>query len=421
MRVDALLGLAILGTAACSPNAVEPAAGGSWVGAISTEGDVTTVINESGSVWGGAATLVEEASIGVESGADEYLLGRVGGVAADDERIYALDTQLPALRVHDLEGVHQFDIAPIGQGPGEFREPNGFVLSPAGVLFVTDFGNGLRLVAFDRDGTPLSTRTVNGMSMAAPLQAYADGVVTLRLGFGIGDFAPDGSISNRRRMPEIDMRAWSVRTTAVEGWSASTFYVPKAPGAVWSVLPSGALAVADSGTYRINVEHAEGGRRIIERDAQATTMKANERRYYEQYLATRLRRSSGIVEGEIPPIPETKPYLSRLIGTHDGSLWVVRPGPGIEVPDCADFSDPLEMMRNPCWVDETRIEVFGAEGRYLGEIEVPAGFRTVPAPHIRGDQVIAVVEDDAGTIMVKRYRLILPRERDPQAGVGAPR
>jgi hypothetical protein len=110
-----------------------------------------------------------------------------------------------------------------------------------------------------------------------------------------------------------------VRTTAVEGWSASTFYVPKAPGAVWSVLPSGALAVADSGIYRINVEHADGGRRIIERDAQATTMK------------------------------------------------------------------------------------------------------TVPAPHIRGDQVIAVVEDDAGTIMVKRYRLILPRERDPQAGEGAPR
>jgi len=72
-------------------------------------------------------------------------------------------------------------------------------------------------------------------------------------------------------------------------------------------------------------------------------------------------------------------------------------------------------------VHETRIEVFGAEGRYLGEIEVPARFKIVPAPYIRGDQVIAVVEDDAGTIMVKRYRLILPRERDPQAGEGAPR
>ena len=38
---------------------------GTWVGTITTEGNVTTVINEAGSVWGGAATLVEEASIGV--------------------------------------------------------------------------------------------------------------------------------------------------------------------------------------------------------------------------------------------------------------------------------------------------------------------------------------------------------------------
>jgi len=46
-----------------------------WVGTITTEDKVTTVINESGSVWGGTATLVEEASIGVETGAPEYMFG----------------------------------------------------------------------------------------------------------------------------------------------------------------------------------------------------------------------------------------------------------------------------------------------------------------------------------------------------------
>jgi hypothetical protein len=33
-----------------------------WAGTISTQGNVTTVVNESGSVWGGVATIVEAAA-----------------------------------------------------------------------------------------------------------------------------------------------------------------------------------------------------------------------------------------------------------------------------------------------------------------------------------------------------------------------
>ena len=52
---------------------------------------MTTVVNESGSVWGGTARLVEEMSIGVDIGADEYMFGHVYSVAAHDDRIYVLD------------------------------------------------------------------------------------------------------------------------------------------------------------------------------------------------------------------------------------------------------------------------------------------------------------------------------------------
>ena len=50
---------------ACASSDVPDDIDGSWVGTITTEGNVTTVINKSGSVWGGAATLVEEVSIDV--------------------------------------------------------------------------------------------------------------------------------------------------------------------------------------------------------------------------------------------------------------------------------------------------------------------------------------------------------------------
>ncbi len=90
---------------------------GNWVGTITTEGNVTTVVNESGSVWGGTATLVEEASIGVEAGADEYMLGGVSGIAAHEDRVYVVDSQVPAVRVYDLGGVYLRNLGGRGQGP----------------------------------------------------------------------------------------------------------------------------------------------------------------------------------------------------------------------------------------------------------------------------------------------------------------
>ena len=73
--------------------------------------------------------------------------------------------------------------------------------------------------------------------------------------------------------------------------------------------------------------------------------------------------------------------------------------------DPADFEGFLE---RPCWRQPFALEGFGADGRYLGRIRVPEGTRLEVPPFVDGDTMIAVVEDDAGAIMVKRYRLVLP-------------
>ena len=57
------------------------------------------------------------------------------------------------------------------------------------------------------------------------------------------------------------------------------------------------------------------------------------------------------------------------------------------------------------------VEVFDAEGRFSGPVDVPEEFRFEPRPFIRDEIVLGVVQDAAGTIMVKRYRLMLPGER----------
>ena len=68
---------ALLVVAGCTSPASDQSADGTWVGTITTEGNVTTVVNESGSVWDGAATLVEDLSIGVDLGEEYYMFARV--------------------------------------------------------------------------------------------------------------------------------------------------------------------------------------------------------------------------------------------------------------------------------------------------------------------------------------------------------
>jgi hypothetical protein len=58
------------------------------------------------------------------------------------------------------------------------------------------------------------------------------------------------------------------------------------------------------------------------------------------------------------------------------------------------------------------LAVFAADGRYLGEVEVPPGMTALAgvATFVDAPMVVASFEDEAGTIMVKRYRLVLPGE-----------
>lgn len=76
---------ALIGCASGAPDA--STADGTWVGTITTEGNVTTVVNESGSVWGGTARLVEELSIGVAAVAPEDMLAAARGMWDSGDRI----------------------------------------------------------------------------------------------------------------------------------------------------------------------------------------------------------------------------------------------------------------------------------------------------------------------------------------------
>ena len=101
---------------ACGGGAVTDDESSDWQATTTSEGDRTVVRTTSGSIWGGAARMVEEAVIGVEVGEDPYMLGRVAAVAASTDRIYVLDASLPVVRVYDMAGEHIHDIGAAGDG-----------------------------------------------------------------------------------------------------------------------------------------------------------------------------------------------------------------------------------------------------------------------------------------------------------------
>ena len=118
MRV--VLGAVLMVGVGCSLESPGGSEDASWVGTITTEGAVTSVVTESGSVWGGTAMLVEEASIGVAAGEQSYMLADIASIVASQDRIFLLETNPPTVRVYDMDGKHLRDIGSEGQGPGEF-------------------------------------------------------------------------------------------------------------------------------------------------------------------------------------------------------------------------------------------------------------------------------------------------------------
>jgi len=423
IRLAVAASVVALAVVACSSQESSPDAIGAWVGSISTEGNVTIVVNESGSVWGGTATLVEEASIGVESGVDEYMFGEVIDLYADDGAIYVVDRQVPAVRAYDHEGRHLRDFGGPGQGPGEYTRPSTVWTTPAGEVLVLDDGTR-RINVYAPDGQPRDDvyPLATGL-FCCPVPWFVDAEGAVWIGhvdwdprgsvFGytgtLREYGPDGATGRVREVPSIEFEA-----AAVLGDDGRPHTLPDSPQFVWSVSPSGRLIVGASDRYRFEIHDLDGSVTHVERSWERTPLSDEEVDWRRRFQIAVNRAPAGWDGAELP---RHMPAFMRFIAARTGEIWVSRPGPNRRLQDCADPSGGLEelMSRGPCWERTRTYEVFGPDGRFLGPVDLPDELRRldqIAPPWIAGDRFIAAFSDEAGTIMVKRYRLVLPGE-DP--------
>jgi len=405
-----------------------------WSGEISTEGNVTTVVNESGSVWGGTARLVEEASIGVDAGPDEYMLGAVHTVHGTDTHIYVIDQQLNVLRRYDGNGVFVDQIGRIGQGPGEYTEPRLLDVAPDGRIFVWD-PSQRRVVVFAADATPLDTWPANGAFCcvfriffdaeaaaggenggALWMLTYSFDRQTREESFATRAFGPEGPAGPAYARPDMGTAAED-RFAVVGG---RRFVVPFAPIYIGSAVGPARFVAAVPDNYRYEVQHRGETTRVVEKYWTPVPVDPEHAEWERRATIANARRRDPDWAWDGSSMPDHHPPYNQILGSASGEIWVLRTTRTVRVADCVENPladqgvwDSPPFNERSCWRDVYVADVFDAEGRFLGEVTPPPGAFTYPYPfatHIDGPRLVMAVEDEAGVVRVKRYRLVLPGE-----------
>jgi hypothetical protein len=405
----------------CSGN---PSTGDGWIHETVIDGAVKTVRTVSGSVWGGTASLVEEASIGVVEGAEEFMLGRVRSLYVYDDRIYVLDSQVPVLRIYDLDGNHIQDIGKRGGGPGEFENPRSVILSPIdGTIYVRDGLQG-RINRYTSGGLPLDTWPLtSGIQTGTQMVMSPDGNVytpVYRIDFdadlftkGMALMGPEGATVDTTYGPEFDFEEWEVEVRSEDGEQISIDLVPFSPEEMWVLCPSGSVVGGVSEDYRFEIHDSNGNIIVVEKSWDKVSVEPGESRWYRNRLIADFRNVLPGWAWNGRDIPRYKPAFAQFIPDHSERIWVRRHGPGIKIEDCDENpDDSSEFYRNPCWKETFTFDVFELNGRYLGRVEVPEGMEPRPEPYIKDNMMVALIQDDLGVQYVKRYRLVLPSTED---------
>lgn len=387
---------------------------GTWVGDVTTQGTVTTVVNESGSLWGGPAALVEEASIGVARGEPSEMLGDINGVAASNDRIYVADQSVPVVRAYTWAGEYVGALGGAGQGPGEYDYIAGIGVSDDGRVFVHarnqrrvnvyattgEFLTSYRLPAVMTDAMVLAPDgTTYGVVRVDDEDAY------YRTAYGYQAHGPDGPFGEILVAPRFEFEIPHLG-------GPRGLPVPHAPNYAWAMAPDGTLIAGVSHEYRFTMVRPDGSQVIVQRSFEPIPIDEEQRQYGIDRNVDFLRLHADSDAWDGPPVPHFMAAYWRFMPTRSGELWVIREGPGER------YERPVGDLT--VWRETFLVDAFDRDGRFLGSVDIPAGARLPiavfvtnhggPFAWVRDDHVIMPIEDTDGIIKVKRYRLTPPAE-----------
>jgi len=340
------------------------------------------VHNPATGIWGAddGWTLTDDLTIGADTMDAAYQFGRVTDIdVADDGSIIILDAMASEVRIFDPNGVHVRSIGQRGEGPGEFsRGPAAVFLMSAGHLAIPDMGNS-RINSFGMGGEFQGSVPASYAS-GFPVRWGSDGggeVVVQRRAMG---FNEDPDLAAGDPLVRIDESGAEellvilppAKTVRMEGAAARFTYFETEPS--WDLGPSGTFRTGMTQEYRIELRGRDATiHTIITKDVDRRPVTEADRDRFSQLMREALTR-----RGTAPDavgrfingleFGSTIPAFNQMMEGPAGTT-LVQQVQEIGAMESVDLAE--EQSRR---LGATAWDVFDDEGRYLGEIELPARF-----------------------------------------------
>jgi hypothetical protein len=292
-----------------------------------------------------------------------------------------------------------------GGGPGEYRQIMGMAVAGDSILLVYDPGQR-RMTVFDTGGSYRRSFPFQRAALFGPKAFFVDqaGIAYVRGGLpqapieGLGipsqfyKVAMDGSIRDSIPVP-------------AERGPPRPFLLITADGGrenfpeknVFTLLPSGEMVSANTGTYRFTVTTARFGSHIVERAFTPIPVTGEERDQWEafaRYFATREGRQ------RVAEIPRVKPAFRDIFADLSGRIWVnlyTKAEKRNIPPRPAGDKRPLLTIR-----EVNVYELFDLRGRYLGQLSLPPASVIMA---VSGDRIWVKTEAEGGEFTLTRYRI----------------
>lgn len=363
-------------------------------------------------------------SIGAVEGPDEELFGRIASATRDGAGNFIVaDGQSGEIRVFDAGGTYLRTLGNSGEGPGEFRALAGAWPTAEGVIVAVDRRLD-RITQFGPEGQLLATATLRGLGeqpLITPIRLAGSDALLSRVQslnvpttvvqgtFSLED-ALEGLANPLGNRPEFlvrhDLAGALIDTVATVPGQATQIstqdrgadmsimmiQVPFSAAPVAAASPTGRVAVTTGRSFEFSLHGPGGTLERIVRLAEEPPVRT------DAHVEAWVRGGSAL--GREPPdetqveatirryeemaMPERLPAWNSLVIADAGEIWARR------------FA-----IRGGETVPR---DVFGADGNYLGQVEVPANLRI---QHIAEGRLTVVSTDDLGVERVEVYELQL--------------
>ena len=343
----------------------------------------------------------EEVRVGSLARTDGTAFGLViGVVATEDGSLYVADTQVPAIRMFDVDGVHVGDVGRQGEGPGEFRGLNAIAMTPEGEIAAWDY-TAHRLSVFAGDRAYL--RSFRTPDVAGLLMGPGPALVVDTAGrFWIRTFhefprtpgAPEVVYSWVRYSPRGEIIDSIVPPRRRLGGSLAAFKIETV-----NVLSPGAYFVSGrKDEYAVHRPLSDGRIVRIERGYAPVPLVGQERSQWEAFLAEWERRWNF----DSPDLPRHKPVWRSLFVDADSRIWVARHGVAEHREGYVSRRTARGQWPNVDWVEPTAYDLLGPRGSFLGSATFPDGAQVVFA---RGRHVWTLESGELDEQYVVRYAI----------------